>query len=171
MRDQANTGQGQLRLELDAKVFEESERLVGYEVCNGLLMLNLEFQKFLGLRVEEYQVFVLIMMSSVQRYVRTADTDPVYRSSMPLPEDHTSSISRRRISEVLDIPFETVRRIVNDMLSRGLIVEPRRGALTTPPGTLQKLSESGKHEQLIRRFVATANALVRLEAIQVLPRD
>lgn len=171
MRDQATTGQGQLRLELDAQVFAESERLVGYEVCNGLLMLNLELQKFLGLRVEEYQVLMLIMMSSVQHFVRSTDPDPKYRSSAPLPDRFTSAISRRRISEVLDIPFETVRRIVNDMLARGLIVEPRRGALTTPRGTLQKLSESGKHEQLIRRFVATANALVRLEAIQVLARE
>ena len=171
MRDQATTGQGQPRLELDAKVFADCERLVGYEVCNGLLMLNLEFQKYLGLRVEEYQVYMLILMSSVQRYVRGTEGDPLYKSSAPLPDEFSSSISRRRISEVLDIPFETVRRIVNDMLARGLIVEPKRGAIMTPRGTLQKMSESGKHEQLIRRFVATANTLVRLEAIDVITRD
>lgn len=171
MRDKASSGKGQPRLELNAEVFHQSERLVGYEVCNSLLMLNLELQQVLGLRAEEHQVFVLIMLSSVQRYVRMKDADPLHRANAPLPDHLTSSISRRRISEVLGIPFETVRRIVIKLLARGLIVEGKRGALRTPSGTLRKLGESSNHEKFVRRYIATINTLVRLDAIEVVSRD
>lgn len=171
MRDISTSGQGPPRLELDAEGFEKSERLVAYELGNTLLMLNLELQKTYGLRAEDHQVFMLIALSTVQRFARAQPVEAKYVTRAPLPAQYASSISRRRISEVLGIPFETVRRIVKNLLARGLIVEHSRGALSTAGGTLEKLSISGKHEQIARRFVTTANTMMRLGALGMIVRD
>lgn len=157
---------GQTRLEFDPEGFAEVERLVAYEMGNALLMLNLELQHRFGLRAEEYQVFLLIVLSTVQRFARASGPGDAHLRRAPLPLDQSSSISRRRISEVLDIPLETVRRIVARLLERGLIVERSRGSLSTNGGTLESLGQDATPERTARRFVATSNAMIRLGAVR-----
>lgn len=157
---------GQSRLELDPAGFADAERLVAYEMGNTLLMLNLELQHRFGLRSEEYQVHLLIVLSTVQRFVRDSDGEREYWRRTPLPAAQFSSISRRRISEVLGIPFETVRRIVARLLERGLIVEQRRGMLSTPGGTLEALGEDAIPEKIVRRFISAVNTMIRVGAIR-----
>lgn len=171
MREPSSMTTAHPRLELNAAEYMRNERLVAYEVGNALLMLNLELQKAFGLRAEEYQVHLLIVLSTVQRYVRSVVADDPYRSDAPLPADRASSISRRRISEVLGIPLETVRRIVSKLLDMGLIVERRRGALSTPGGTLRQLENDASPDQLTRRLIGTINTLMRTGAVQVVARD
>jgi hypothetical protein len=161
----------QTRLELDLEGFTKAERLVAYEMGNALLMLNLQLQQHFNLRSEEYQVYLLIVLSTVQRFARTTSIDDPYVCRAPLPSSHAGSISRRRIAEVLGIPLETVRRIVNRFLEIGLIVERGRGGLSTPGGTLQKLSDDNTHEKIVRRFVATINTMIRLGAVETLPKE
>jgi len=115
------------RLSLDSEGFAEKERLVSYEMGNALLMLNLELQRNFGLRAEEYQVFMLIILSTVQRFVRNPGSEVTLLGRAAMPPEVSGSISRRRIAETLDIPFETVRRTVASLLARDLIVEHRRG--------------------------------------------
>lgn len=156
----------QTRLELDPEAFAAVERLITYEMGNTLLMVNLELQQRFGLRAEEYQVYLLIVLSTVQRFVRDRKADRAFFGRTPLPPDRSGSISRRRISEVLGIPFETVRRIVRGLLDRGLIVERGRGCLSTPGGTLAVLGRDSTPERTARRFVSTANAMLRLGAVR-----
>jgi hypothetical protein len=94
-------------------------------------MLNLELQRSFGLRAEEHQIFLLIVLSTVQRFARDRGRDARFLDSTPLPAKTAGSISRRRISETLDIPLETVRRTVAGLLARGTLVERRRGCLST----------------------------------------
>lgn len=157
---------GQPRLELDPKGVAEVARLVACEMGNALLMLNLQLQHRFELRAEEYQVFLLIVLSTVQRFMRAGDADETYLRRTPLPADRSSSISRRRISEVLGIPLETARPIMARLLERGLIVEPSRGRLSTQGGTLELLGQDATPERTARRFVATANAMIRLGAVR-----
>lgn len=155
-----------LRLELDLPRYAEIERRVAYDLTNLLLMQNLELQHHFGLRAEDYQVFMLIGLSTVQKFVRSTGTDPGLQDRTPLPSEHASAISRRRISETLRIPLETVRRIVANLLARGMIVERRRGCLSTPGGTLTAMSAKAIPERIARRFVAQSNTLLRLEVIK-----
>lgn len=155
---------GQPLLKFDPDGFAEVERLVAYEMGNALLMLNLELQHRFGLRAEEYQVFLLIVLSTVQRFAHASDAGDAHLRRAPLPLDRSSSISRRRISEVLGIPLETVRRIVARLLEGELIVERSRGSLSTKGGTLESLGQDATPERTARRFVATANAMIRLGA-------
>lgn len=161
----------QTRLDFDPNGFTKAERLVAYEMGNALLMLNLELQQRFNLRAEEYQVYLLIILSTVQRFARTTSADDPHVCHAPLPPTLAGSISRRRIAEVLGIPLETVRRIVSRFLDMGLIVERQRGGLSTPGGTLEKLSEDKTHEKIVRRFIATGNAMIRLGAIETFPKE
>ena len=61
----------------------------------------------------------------------------------PLPPQYRGAISRRRIAETLDLPFETVRRHVAQLIVRGEIIENGRGLLSTGGGTLKRSSEAG----------------------------
>ena len=161
----------QARLELDAEGFARAERLVAYEMGNTLLMLNLELQQRFGLRAEEYQVYLLIVLSTVQRFVRGNEPDRAFLGRAPLPADYASSISRRRISDVLGIPLETVRRIASRLLERGLIVERRRGQLSTAGGTLEQLSVDATTERIARRLISTLNTMIRAGAVATTNRE
>lgn len=161
----------QTRLDFDPDGYAAVERLVAYEMGNALLMLNLELQQRVGMRAEEYQVYLLIVLTTVQRFVRSNDADTTYLGRTPLPSDHSGSISRRRISEVLGIPLETVRRIVARLLECGLIVERRRGSLSTPGGTLESLGADATPEKIVRRFINTVNTMIRIGAIRTREMD
>jgi hypothetical protein len=160
-----------IRLELDLEGFTKAERLVGYEIGNALLMLNLELQQHVNLRAEEYQVYLLIIMSTVQKFARSASPDDPFADRTALPYAQAGTISRRRIADVLGIPVETVRRIVSRFLDAGLIVEHTRGGLTTKSGILEQLSQDNTHEKIARRLVSSINTLIRLGAIEALPKD
>lgn len=153
---------------LDPEGFARYERLVAYEVGNTLLMLNLELQKSFGLRVEEYQIFMLIVLSTVQRFARDPGSDETLFDRTPLPTSLAGSISRRRISETLGIPLETVRRTVAGLLARGMIVERQRGVLSTPGGTLARLAADRLPERMARRFLSVSNTMIRLGAARPL---
>jgi hypothetical protein len=164
-------GESRPRLTLDPDGYAERERLVAYEIGNTLLMLNLELQKAFGLRAEEYQVYMLIVLSTVQRFARNRGPDDALLDRTPLPPEVAGSISRRRISETLDIPFETVRRTVARLLERGMIVERGRGCLSTSGGTLIRLGESALPERMARRFLGLSNTMIRLGAAQLAEND
>lgn len=155
-------GAGTGRLVLDGEGFARFERLVAYELGNTLLILHLELQRSFGLRVEEYQIFLQIVLSTEQRIVRDPDADDGLMDRRPLPSAAAGSSSRRRISEALGLPLETVRRTVAGLFARVMIVERRRGCLSTPGGTLERLAAAGIPERMVRRFLAVSNARKRL---------
>lgn len=155
------------RLRFDRDGYAKVERLVAYEVGNSLLMLNLELQRAFGLRAEEYQIFMLIVFATVQRFARDSNQDERYIANQPLPPEYRRSISRRRISETLGIPLETVRRTTARLLDRRMIEERQRGQLSTKGGTLKLLSEKGVSEDIAARFLRVANGMVELGAAEI----
>lgn len=155
---------GSQRLMLDSEGYAARERLVAYEIGNTLLMLNLELQRTFGMRAEEFQVFMLIVMSTAQRFARNRNPNKSWLDRTPLPPEAAGSISRRRISETLDIPLETVRRTAAGLLARGAIVERSRGCLSTPGGTLARLGQDELPERMARRFLTVSNTMLKLGA-------
>jgi CRP-like cAMP-binding protein len=112
------------------------------------LLLNLEVQQHFGLRAEQYQVFMLIVLATAQRLVRDTEVDESLLARTPFPRQAASSISRLRIAEIPDISVETVRRRVADLLDRGMVVEHRRGCLSTSWGRLERLAEIALPERV-----------------------
>jgi hypothetical protein len=164
-------GRSPTRLEVDLEGFTKTERLVTYEVLNVLFMLNLELQNHFKMRAEEYQVYLLIILATVQHFARQASVDDPFVDRTPLPDSYVGTISRRRIADVLGIPVETVRRIVSRFLKEGLIVERSRGRLATGHGMLAKLSRNNANEKVARRLVSAMNSLIRLGAVDTVTKD
>ena len=164
-------GKSRLRLGLDTPGFAKVERLVAYDMADALLMLNLDLQQRFGLRAEEHQVYLLVVVATVQRFAQSSDAGSASVDRAPLPVELSGGISRRRISEVLGIPLETVRRTVARLLDRGLIEERSRGKLSTRGGTLQELSEDATPERIVRRFISTINSMIRVGAITITEED
>lgn len=158
-------------VKVDAARLREVERLAAYELANGLLLMNLDLQRRFGLRAEQYQVFMIIVIATVQRFARTATPQSSHVTRTPLPPDLASAISRRRIADVLGIPVETVRRHVSGLLGRGLIVERGRGRLSTPGGTLERISADETPERIATRYAAVASALERLGVFRLGGRE
>lgn len=103
----------------------------------------------------------------MQRFARNPGLDENWLDRTPLPAEAAGSISRRRISETLDIPLETVRRSVSTLLAGGMIVERRRGCLSTAGGTLARLGKDALPERMARRFLTLSNNMIRLGAAQL----
>ena len=143
------------------------ERLLAYEIGNQLLGVPLAMQQRFGLRAEPLQILMLIMLASVQRYARALRPDPAYLARTPLPDQLSGQISRRRISDTLGIPVETVRRQVALLISRGLVVEQGRGQLTTPPGTLTYLADVGIPRSAVSQSVGLVNLMLRQGAARI----
>jgi hypothetical protein len=124
---------------VDPEGFRASERIAAYEIANSLLTVNIRLQTALGLRPEELEIFLIIVLATVQRYVRSTDPDPSFLDRTALPPHLAGFTSRRRIADVSGVPLETVRRHVARLMDRNLIVERGRGRLSTPGGTLSRL--------------------------------
>ena len=63
MRSERQKARG---LALDRERFEAVERLAVYEIVTFLLIAQLEPQRIYGLRAEEFQVFLLVVVATVQ---------------------------------------------------------------------------------------------------------
>jgi biotin operon repressor len=149
-------------LHLHRARFAEVERLAVYEIANTVLLAHNELQRAFGLRAEEFQVFYLIAIATAQRHVRSGSKATKLPDAAPLAPGQSGAISCRKIAETLDIPLDTVRRHVEKLLARGLMVERGRGRFATPGKTLAKLSTSGVTTKLARQQVALANVLIKL---------
>lgn len=153
----------EVRLRTDR--FERVERLAVFEIANFVLMAHLKLQGVFALRPEEFQVFCLIALATVQRHVRAARVGSDLVDKTPLPAELAGWISRRRISETLGIPLETVRRHVASLISRSLVVERGRGRISTPGGTLARIAEDGTDLFLARQHTRVSNALLRMNVL------
>lgn len=158
-------------LAVDARGFAASERAAAYEITNTILTMNLRLQTALAMRPEELQVFLVIVLATVQRYTRSPEPDPAFLTNIPLPASLAGFTSRRRIADVLGIPLETVRRHVIRLIERGLVVERARGKLCTPGGTLAQLGEVDVPAAIASDLVALSNVLLRQGAFTLAPPD
>jgi hypothetical protein len=124
-------------------------------------------QKRFGLQAEPFQILLVIMLAAAQRYIRSANPDPAYLDRSPMPDGIAGGISRRRIADVLDQPIETVRRRVKTLITKDLVVEPRRGQLTTRLGLLALLAEEGIPRSAATRSLDIANLMLRQGAARL----
>lgn len=67
-----------LSFELDPQGFTASERMISYDTVNSFLLSIIELQKVFAMRPLEFQIFMVIAMASVQRFIREPCHDPDY---------------------------------------------------------------------------------------------
>ena len=150
---------------LNIQQFEAVERPIAFAMVNAILAIQIDLQKAMKLRPEECIVFLVIVAATVQRFMRAPTDGEELLTRQQLPPEYRGHISRRRIAEALDLPFETVRRHVDRLLARQLVVEKRRGQVSTPGGTLARFSAHGTTLSVARQFLGVVRTMDRLGAV------
>ena len=158
------------RIELDVERFLQVERLAAYEMANSLLWMQIRLQRSFDLRPEACEIYLVIILATVQRFVRSPPAEPAHLTRAVLPMGLSGTVSRRRIAETLDIPFETVRRHVEVLKQRGIVIESSRGKLSTAGGTLARLAEDDTNLHVAQRFLSLSNAMLRLVVYTLPPQ-
>jgi cytochrome P450 len=158
------------RIKIDDEAFKSTERQTAFDLGNALLASHLRLQQHFGLRAEVMQVFLLIILATVQKLLRRLSSVPGLSGTAPVPAEFRGGISRRQIATILGIPLETVRRHVDLLATRGLVEERHRGCVSTRGGTLQSLSDAGIPRAMTSQFVSMVNSMTQTGAVRVQSR-
>jgi DNA-binding transcriptional ArsR family regulator len=126
------------RFQFDRDRYNDVWRLAVYVTTNHMLSIHLRSMEIFRLRPAELLVFQIVAAANIQRPVRAEghlgrDTTDI------VPGDETNgTISRRRIAETTGLPRETVRRLLERLKARGLVVERGRGKMQVPVGIIMQ---------------------------------
>ena len=140
-------------------------RMVGYALINSFLIQQRLYGDYLGLSPTRTMVFLTVMAASTQRFARASDLDDSYRGAKVLPRSEVIPISRRAIAAATNLPRETVRRIVAELVQSGHLIDVGRRGVTPRVGEI--LTEPA--QDLVRHLTAEVarltNDLARLGAL------
>jgi hypothetical protein len=107
------------------------------------------------------------LVDDVQRAVRPDALPEVLRGSTPLPQELIVPISRRAIARVTGIPKETVRRHVDSMVRRGILLSMSRG-VRAKPGLADRKAMTAIL-RVVELHAACTEQLIKLGAITTHP--
>jgi hypothetical protein len=130
---------------------------------NHYLTMHLVIAEHVGLQPVELLILIATTTGNVQRALRPEALPAVFRGSKPLPPELVVPMSRRAIARVTGIPTETVRRHVESMVERGILVSTTRGVLA--PNRLGERWAATAMLRLIESHAACTERLIALQAI------
>jgi hypothetical protein len=108
-------------------------------------------------------ILIATTTGNVQRALRTEPLAPALRGSGALPPELMVPMSRRAIARVTGLPNETVRRHVDSMVRRRILVSMPKGVLA--PSRLAEGWAVGATLRLIESHAACTEQLLALQAI------
>ncbi len=115
----------------------------------------------------ELLIYLTVCVANVQKLMRERSIPDGFTATEILPREWVVPISRNAIASSTGLPRETVRRQVEKMISRGLLIEDDRGGVTPPPGMIAILGLEPMLEPLITEFTKTAEQMLRIGVIEV----
>jgi hypothetical protein len=138
-------------------------RLCGFALLNHYLAMHHVIAEHVRLQPMELLILIATTTGNVQRAVRTGALPEALRGSKPLPPGLVVPVSRRAIARVTGLPTETVRRHVESMIARGILVSMPRGVRA--PSRLTERWAAAATLRLIESHVACTEQLMALQAI------
>ncbi|OYU15878.1 MAG: hypothetical protein CFE37_03695 [Alphaproteobacteria bacterium PA4] len=153
-------------LHVRAERFVTVGRPAAYRLASSFLRQHDAYGRHLGLRANKLLVFLVIIVATIQRLVRSG-LPPHWLGTAPLDRSAIGFISRRGIARTLDLPPESVRRIVaeldaNDWLSMG-----PRGMIANKPGMMERPETMALLAELAHDVAASAELMIRLGLIEI----
>lgn len=115
----------------------------------------------------ELLIYLTICVANVQKLMRERSIPGSFASTSILPRDWVVPISRNAIASATGLPRETVRRQVEKMIGRGMLIEDERGGVTPPPGVIDQLGLTPMLEPVLTEFTKTAEQLLRAGIIEI----
>ena len=91
-------------------------------MLNYFLTMHHVIDEHVRLQPIELLILIAATTGNVQRALRTEALPEALRGSKPLPPELVVPMSRRAIARVTGIPTETVRRHVESMVERGVLL-------------------------------------------------
>ena len=144
---------------------ERELRLCGFALLNHYLTMHQVIAEYVGLQPVELLILVATTTGNVQRTLRPGPEalPEALRGSKPLPPELAVPMSRRAIARVTGIPTETVRRHVEGMVKRGILVATPKGVRA--PNRLTEQWAAAATHRLIESHAACTEKLIALKAL------
>lgn len=115
----------------------------------------------------EMLIYLTICVANVQKLMRERSIPGGFTATAILPREWVVPISRNAIASATGLPRETVRRQVQRMIDRNLLIDDERGGVTPPPGVIQMMGLEPLLEPLLTEFSRTAEQLFRIGVIEL----
>jgi hypothetical protein len=151
------------RYTISVEATQRELRLCGFALLNHYLAMHQVISQHVQLQPVELLILIATTTGNVQRAVRTEALPEALRGSEPLPPDMAVPMSRRAIARVTGLPTETVRRHVDSMVKRGVLVAMPKGVHA--PSRLTEGWAVGAVVQLLEAQAACTEQLIALQAI------
>ena len=155
------------RYSISAEATERELRLCGFALLNHFLTMHHVIAEHVRLQPIELLILIATTTGNVQRALRTEALPEALRGSKPLPPELVVPMSRRAIARVTGIPTETVRRHVESMVKRGILVSMPKGVRA--PNRLTERWAAAAVLRLIESHVGCTERLTALQAIAPRP--
>jgi hypothetical protein len=155
------------RCSISVEATQRDLRLCGFALLNHYLTMHQVIAEHVQLPPVELLILIATTTGNVQRAVRAQSLPKALRGSQPLPPALVVPMSRRAIARVTGIPTETVRRHVDSMVKRGILVSAPRGVLA--PSRLTEPWAAGATLRLIESHASCTEQLMAVQAITPQP--
>ena len=137
-----------------------------FGLANLFLATHRAFQSTdIAINPTELQIYLTVAVANVQKLMRERQIPEQFSGTEILPREWVVPISRNAIASATGLPRETVRRQVEKMIARGLLIEDPRGGVTPPIGMVEQLGIAPILEPIMIEFTKTAEMLIRLGII------
>jgi hypothetical protein len=154
------------RYSISVEAAERELRLCGFALLNHYLTMHLVIAEQVRLQPVELLILIATTTGNVQRALRPEALPETLRGSSPMPRELVVPMSRRAIARITGLPTETVRRHVEGMLRRGILVAAPKGVLAP-----SRLAEPWATAAVVRLIESTTDCTETLVALQaVVPR-
>jgi hypothetical protein len=151
------------RCSISVEATERELRRCGFALLNHYLTMHCVIAEHVGLQPVEILILIATTTGNVQRALRPEALAAELRGSKPLPPELVVPMSRRAIARVTGVPTETVRRHVESMVERGILVSTPRGVRA--PNRLGERRAATAMLRLIESHAACTERLIALQAI------
>jgi len=149
---------------ISAEATRRELRLCGFALLNHYLTMHQVIAEHVQLPPVEMLILIATTTGNVQRAaLRPGSLPEALRGREPLPPELVVPMSRRAIARVTGLPTETVRRHVDGMVRRGILVASPKGVLA--PSRLSEDWAAGAVLSLLESQAACTEQLLALQAI------
>ena len=118
------------RLTIDDENLNAKLRFAGYHLVNHFLNAARELRQMNDVDPASILILLTIRVASIQRTLRKPGESEIDQGDDAIAPHHFQPISRRAVAEATGLPRESVRRKINEMIKKGLILEEGAGVLT-----------------------------------------
>lgn len=151
------------RYAISTAAMERNLRLCGFALLNHYLTMHHVIAEHVHLRPVELLILVATTTGNVQRALRTEALPETLRGSQPMPAEMAVPMSRRAIARITGLPTETVRRHVDSMVRRDILLSCPKGVIA--PNRLHEGWAANATRRLIESHAACAEQLLALQVI------